>query len=53
MDQSHLKLSQEVDTLRETLTPIERESSEGQRWSYKMPLVTHPYARLYTALTKS
>ena len=25
MDKSHLKLSQEVDTLRETLTPIERE----------------------------
>ena len=25
MDKSHLELSQEVDTLRETLTPIERE----------------------------
>ena len=25
MDQSHLKLSQEVDILRETLTPIEGE----------------------------
>ena len=32
----YLKLNREVDTLRETLTPRRRGSSEGQRWSCKM-----------------